>query len=109
MPCPVCDRDAVVRPIGTGGLHIYCKRCGGFFKISSTLEALMKEGTINTPAAQQVLAQRREALKMSGIDDDGPKDLGPTLYGGDCSIVLKSGRPKRLPNPTLGAQDHDPG
>lgn len=48
----------------------------------------MKGRNINTPAAQRVLSQRREALKTAGIDDDGPKDLEPTLYGGDCSTVL---------------------
>lgn len=78
----------MVRRIGTGGLHIYCKRCGGFFRISSTLEALMKERAINTRAAQRVLSERREALKIAGIDDDDPKGLEPTLYGGDCSTVL---------------------
>lgn len=48
----------------------------------------MRERTINTPAAQRILAQRREALKIAGIHDDGPKDLEPTLYGGDSSAVL---------------------
>jgi transposase-like protein len=73
MCCPLCGNHGARKDLSFGGgSRFYCEPCGGFFRISSTLDALAEGRIYDTKRARDRLEEQRKAH-----DQDPEPALGP--------------------------------
>jgi len=89
MACPVCrNEEAVEHPTYGGGLRFHCQPCGGFFRISSTLEAYLESKVFDIDRARQRLEMDRERKRREPQDPNRPQDLEPVLSSNDQDLLI---------------------
>ena len=89
MACPICgNADAVEHLTFGGGLRFSCAPCGGFFRISSTLETLATGKSFDVGRTRQLLEAKREQKKQEPLDPNRPQDLEPTLTSDDDELLI---------------------
>lgn len=91
MSCPICRNKGALedRSFG-GGLRFNCVPCGGYFRISSTLDALAEGKSYDVDRARERLEERREFKKREPQDPNGPQDLEPVLDSDDKDLLIPS-------------------
>lgn len=88
MVCQICGEEAVRDRSFGGGKRFNCAPCGGFYRISTSLDALANGRQFNVQVARELLSERREENRRRGVDPNRLQDLEPTLYGDDATRVL---------------------
>jgi hypothetical protein len=76
MNCPLCGNTNALEDLSFGGgVRIHCEPCGGFYRISSTLNTLAEGKTYDTERARARLKKKRETNKSEDQDPAlGPED-----------------------------------
>jgi hypothetical protein len=89
MACPICKNiDAVEDLSFGGGKRFHCVPCGGFFRISSTLDALSEGKLYDVDRARERLDRQRELKKRQPTDPNRLQDLEPLLSSGDIDLLI---------------------
>ncbi|WP_130905347.1 hypothetical protein [Pseudomonas sp. Sample_22] len=89
MACPICGNEAAVehQTFG-GGLRFHCQPCGGFFRISSTLETYLEGKVFDIDRSRERLDADREQKRRGPQDPNRPQDLEPTLNSYDRELLI---------------------
>jgi hypothetical protein len=89
MACPICQNVEAIEDLSFGGgKRFYCLLCGGFFKISSTLNTLAEGKSYDVERTRERLEAKREAKKQEPQDPDIPGDLEPVLGFVDKDLLI---------------------
>jgi len=89
MACPICgNAEAIEHLTFGGGLRFECAPCGGYFRISSTLETLAEGKTFDVAQSRERLEEVRELKKREPQDPNRPQDLEPTLTSDDDRLLI---------------------
>jgi hypothetical protein len=89
MSCPLCGNNGAREDLSFGGgLRFYCEPCGGFFRISSTLDALAEGKTYDTQRARDRLEEKREAKRREAHEPNSAQDLEPALGSDDVDLLI---------------------
>lgn len=88
MTCPICLAEATQDRSFGGGMRYYCPPCGGFYRISTSLDALAEGRNFNVEVARELLRERRDEKTRQRTPSTPDQDLEPTLYGHDATRVL---------------------
>ncbi|RON12019.1 hypothetical protein [Pseudomonas frederiksbergensis] len=82
MNCPLCGNTNALEDLSFGGgLRIYCEPCGGFYRISTTLNALADGKTYDTERTRARLKKKRET--------DNLEDQEPALGAEDKDLLVE--------------------
>lgn len=89
MGCVVClsEDGHEVRSFG-GGRRFACVGCGGYFQVSSTLDALMGNKVFHVDETRRVLEQRRATLARQPLDPNNPQGREPILNSDDRDLLV---------------------
>ncbi|WP_223513497.1 hypothetical protein [Pseudomonas sp. GL-R-26] len=88
MACTICgNEEAAEDKSFGGGLRFHCLPCGGFFRISSTLDTLAEGKIFNIDRSRERLEELRELKKREPQDPNRPQDLEPTLTSDDQELL----------------------
>lgn len=91
MVCPICRNiDAVEDLSFGGGLRFCCAPCGGYFRISSTLDAISQGKSYDVARTRLCLEERRDQKIREQNDLNRPQDLEPTLSSDDGGLLSDS-------------------
>lgn len=89
MACPICRNiDAVEDLSFGGGKRFHCTSCGGFFRISSTLDALSAGNSYDVDRTRERLDGLREMKRREPQDPNKPQDLEPALSSEDQDLLI---------------------
>jgi hypothetical protein len=90
MSCPLCGNIAAREDLSFGGgRRFFCEPCGGFFRISSSLDAIAEGNTYDACRARERLEEKREAKKREPLDPNRPQDLEPALSSEDKDLLIE--------------------
>ena len=89
MACPICRNIEAVEDLSFGGgRRFYCVPCGGFFRISSTLETLSEGKSYDVGRTRKRLDAQRELIKRGPQDPNKLQDLEPALSSDDQDLLI---------------------
>ena len=71
-----------------GGLRFHCVPCGGYFRISSTLDTISGDKVYDVARARLRLEEIREQKSREQNDPNRPQDLEPTLSSDDEELLI---------------------
>lgn len=71
-----------------GGLRFHCAPCGGYFRISSTLDAITGNKVYDVARARLRLEEIREKKSREPNEPNRPQDLEPTLSSDDEGLLI---------------------
>ena len=89
MCCPLCGNHGALKDLSFGGgSRFYCEPCGGFFRISSTLDGLAEGKTYDTKRARDRLGEKREAQRREAHVPNEAQDPEPALDPDDADLLI---------------------
>lgn len=89
MACPICRNvDAVEDLSFGGGKRFHCLLCGGFFRISTTLNALSEGKLFDVDRTRERLDRQRELKKRQSTDPSKVQNLEPLLGPEDKDLLI---------------------
>jgi hypothetical protein len=96
MACPICrNKDAVEDLSFGGGKRFHCVPCGGFFRISTILDALSEGKLFDVDRARDRLDRQRNSKKRQPNDPNSLQYLEPILSVEDHGLLIESDGPSQ--------------
>jgi len=88
MVCIVCRKSGREIESMGGGRRFHCDECGGYYRVSSSLDALIRGRDFDTDRTRAALQQRRAVLREHPRGAGRDQDFEPALISSDVSLLI---------------------
>lgn len=90
MVCIVCrENGREIESMG-GGRRFHCEDCGGYYRMSSSLDAMLGDRKFDVERTRSVLQRRRADLLEHPRGEGRDQDFEPALISSDEHLLVAS-------------------
>lgn len=88
MLCIVCQSGGGEIDSMGGGRRFHCDGCGGYYRISDTLDAILGDKVFDIERTRTALDQRRAWLRDHPRGEGRDQDFEPILNSTDTDLLI---------------------